>query len=156
MLSYWLHPILWQYDSGDSKNSMTLVILKILPMRLMAPTTSPTCNTKRSSLKQDNSYWQTHVASSSARSVARRSRRANRASLQMHALSLRGDAKTIKGRVEHLALAHYMVGPNLPPIGQRSQKKRKFYWFTDYLSTMGWLMRMFLLLRMFNVELLCT
>ena len=52
---------------------------------------------------------------------------ANRASLQKHALSLRGDAKTIKGRAEHLALAHYMVGPNLPPIGQRSQKKRKFY-----------------------------
>ena len=31
---------------------------------------------------------------------------ANRASLEMHAMSLRRDAKTIKGQAEHLALAH--------------------------------------------------
>ena len=53
---------------------------------------------------------------------------ANRPSLEMHALSLWSDAKTIKGQAEHLALAHYMLGLNLPPFGQRSKKKkRKFY-----------------------------
>ena len=110
---------MWQYDSGDSKNSADEVdgtnyksYMQHQKIKLEAG---------QLVLTNPRGEFKCPFSSSKTFKVE------NRASLEMHALSLRGDAKTIKGRAEHLALAHYMVGPNLPPIGQRSQKKRKFY-----------------------------